>query len=90
MILTAQADSLPTDANKLLSDNGLVGCHSSKSNDLSVHARIDSSGYIRILWESDVDDKHEHAAILEVKWARRQKEQSGNRASDLLRNSVLI
>ena len=57
VILTADADSLPTDGRKLLNDHGLVGCHSSKSNDLSVHARNGSSGYIRLLWKSDVDDK---------------------------------
>ena len=36
VILTAEADSLPTDEQKLLHDYGLVGCHSSRSNDLSV------------------------------------------------------
>ena len=46
VILTAEADSQPTDAKELLHDCGFVGCHSSKSNDLSVHARIDSPGYI--------------------------------------------
>ena len=46
----------------------LVGCHSSRSNDLSVHARIDSTGYVRLLWESsEEDDKNRHAAIFEVK-----------------------
>ena len=48
VILTAEADSLPTDEKELLDDDGLVGCHSCRSNDLSVHARIDSSGYIRL------------------------------------------
>ena len=48
VILTAKADRLVTDAKELLNDCGLVGCHSSKSNDLSVHARINSSGYIRL------------------------------------------
>ena len=71
MILTAEADSLPTDAKELLHDNGLVGCHSSRSNDLSVHARIDSSGYIRLLGESDVDDRNGHAAIFEVKFGKK-------------------
>ena len=41
VILTSEADSLSTDDKKLLVDFGLVGCHSSRSNDLSVHARID-------------------------------------------------
>ena len=45
VILTAETDSLPTDAKELLNDYGLVGCHSSRSNDLSVHARINSSGF---------------------------------------------
>ena len=40
-----------------------------KSNDLSVHARIDSSRYIRLLWESD-DDRNGHAAIFEVKFGK--------------------
>ena len=40
VILTAEADSLPTDARQLFDDYGLVGCHSSRCNDLSVHARI--------------------------------------------------
>ena len=39
IILTEEADSLPTDEQKLLDDYGLLGCHSSRSNDLSVHAR---------------------------------------------------
>ena len=70
MILTAEADSLPTDARELLNDYGFVGCHSSKSSDLSVHARVHSSGYIRLLWESDVDDRDGHAAIFEVKFGK--------------------
>ena len=70
MILTAEADSLPTDEKELLDDYGLVGCHSSRSNDLSVHARIDSSGYIRLSWESD-DDRNGHAAIFEVKFGQK-------------------
>ena len=78
MILTADADSLPTDAKELLHGHGLVGCHSSRSNDLSVHARIDSSGYFRLLWKSDVGDKKGHAAIFEVKFGRRQIEQLFN------------
>ena len=70
VILTAEADSLPTDEKELLDDCGLVGCHSSRSNDLSVHARIDSSRYIRLLWETD-DDRNGHAAIFEVKFGKK-------------------
>ena len=70
VILTAEADSLPTDAIKLLSDYGFVGCHSNRSNDLSVHTRINSSGYFRVLWESDVDDRNGHAAIFQVKFGK--------------------
>ena len=43
-----------------------MGCHTSRSNDLSVHARIDSTGNVRLLWESE-DDEDGHAAILEVR-----------------------
>ena len=70
MILTAEADSLPTDENELLDACGFVGCHSSRSNDLSVHARIDSSGKIRFVWESN-DDRNGHAAIFEVKFGKK-------------------
>ena len=80
VILTAEADSLPTDAKELLHGYGLVGCHSSGSNDLSVHARIDSSGYTRLLWESDVDDRIGHAAISEVKFGKKT-----NRATEASR-----
>ena len=55
-----EADSLSTDAKQLLEDHGLVGCHSSRSNDLSVHARIDSTGYVRLLWESSEEDDKIH------------------------------
>ena len=40
VILTAEVDSLPTDEKELLNDCGLVGCHSSKSNDRNGHAAI--------------------------------------------------
>ena len=43
VILMTEADSLLTDEKELLDDHGLVGCPSSRNNDLSVHARIDSS-----------------------------------------------
>ena len=42
VILMSEADSLPTDAKKSLDDYALVGCHSTRSNDLSVHTRINS------------------------------------------------
>ena len=48
---------------------------------------MDSSGYIRLLWESD-DDRNGHAAIFEVKFGKRQKEQPQNRASDRLGSSL--
>ena len=58
MILTAEADSLPTDEKKLFEDHGFVGCHSSTRKALSVHARNDSSGHVRLLWElNEIDDK---------------------------------
>ena len=61
VILTAEADSLSTDTKELLEDNCLVGCHLSRSNYMSVHARIDSTGYVRFLWESsEEDDENTH------------------------------
>ena len=55
---------------ELLDDYGLVGCHSSRSNDLSVHARIDSSGKFRLLWESD-DGRNGHEAIFVVNFGKK-------------------
>ena len=71
----------------MLHGYGLAGCHSSRSNDLPVHARIGSSGKIRLLWESDVDTRNGHAAIFEVKFGKRQTEQLKHRASVRLNNS---
>ena len=72
VILTAKDDSLPTDAKYLLEDYGLVGCHSTKGNFMSVHARIDSTGYVRFLCESnDEEDKGSHAAIFLVKFGKK-------------------
>ena len=67
VILTAEADSLSTDAKQLLEDCGLVGCQSNRGNYLSVHARTDSTGYVRLLWESsEEEDNHSHAAIFDA------------------------
>ena len=72
MTLTAEADSLPTDARQLFEDYGSVGCHSSGSNDLPVHGRIDATGYVGLLWESsEDDDKNTHASIFEVKFGKK-------------------
>ena len=71
VILKAEPDSVPTDEKQLLDDYGLVGCHSSKSNDLSVHARIDSSGYVRLfLMMTEMDLLQSWRSSL----AKRQKE----------------
>ena len=52
----------------------MVGCHSSRSNDLSVHARIESTGYVRLLWEtSEEDDRDTHASIFEVKLCKKEE-----------------
>ena len=90
VILTAEADSLPTDEKELLDNYGLVGCLSSRSNDLSVHARINSSRKNRLLWESD-DDRNGHAAIFEVKFGKKterttteSREQSAEQLCDTL------
>ena len=69
--MTAEAASPTTDAKQLLEDYGLVGCHSNRGNYLSVHVRIDSTGYARILWESSAEeDKNSHAAIFDSKFGK--------------------
>ena len=58
---------MPTDTRQLLEDYGLVGCHSARSNDLSVYAKIDSTGCVRLLLASigEAND-FSYAAIFEV------------------------
>ena len=73
VILTVEADRLPTDTRQLLEDYGLVGCHSTRSNDLSVHARIDSTGHVHLLWESIEESEFSHAAILEVRFGKKSE-----------------
>ena len=66
----------------------LVECHSSRSNDLSVHARIDPRGYVRLLWESSEED----AAIFEVKFGKKKTKRiitdSRERTADTLFNDL--
>ena len=53
-----------------------MGCHSIGVNDLSVHARINSTGYVRLLSEpSEEDDELTHAAIFEVKFGKKAAEE---------------
>ena len=85
------ADNRPTDAKQLFEDYGLVGCHSSRSNDLSVHAKIDSTSYVRLLWESiEEDNEFSHAAIFEVKFGKKPEgaitDSRGRTAGALLKN----
>ena len=43
-----------------------------RGNCLSAHAKKDSTGYVRLLWESSKEeDKHSHAAIIEVKFGKK-------------------
>ena len=91
VLLTAEADSLPADAKELIHGHRLVGCHSSKSNDLTVHDRIDSSGFFRRLWESDVGDRNGHAAIFEVEFGKkinRATDSSRERSAEHLLNDL--
>ena len=91
MILTAEADIPPTDSRKLLYGYGFAGCHPSRSIDLSVHARIHSSRYIRLSWEPDVDNRNGHAAIIEVKFGKKTKrttEAPRERSAEQLVNDV--
>ena len=70
--MTAEADSPTTDAKQLLEDYGLAGCHSKRGNYLSFYARIDPTGCIRLLWDSnEEEDKGSHAAIFEVKFGNK-------------------
>ena len=66
VIMTPQADSLTTDAKQLLEGHGLVGCHSNRGNYLSVHARIDSTRYVRLLWESSKSRTTKICTILQL------------------------
>ena len=36
-----------------------------------VHARIDPTGYVRLLWKSSEEEKGSHAAIFEVKFGEK-------------------
>ena len=51
-----------------------MGCHSIRNNDLSVRARIDSTGCVHLLWES-IGDENEfsHAVIFEVKCGQKSE-----------------
>ena len=69
VILSTEADKMPTDTRQSLEDYGLMGCHSARGDDLSVHARFDSTWYVRLLWESNGEaNEFSHAAIIEVKF----------------------
>ena len=66
--------------------------YSSRSNDLSEDARIDSTSYVRLLWESsEEDDELTHAAILEVKFGKKSEgaiTDSRERTADTLVSDV--
>ena len=56
-----------------------MGCHSSLSDDLSVHARIDSTSHVRLLWESsEEDNKCTHAPIFEKKFGKKVEDATKN------------
>ena len=72
--LTAETDCFPTDAKQLREEYFLLECHSSRSNDLSVHARVDTTKKHRLLWESiKENDKYPHAECFEVKFGEHLK-----------------
>ena len=54
--------------NSCLRTMPLVGCHSSKSNDLSVHARINSAGYVRLKCESSEEEEDKIHMQRSLKW----------------------
>ena len=63
MILTAEADNLPANSRQPLEDCGLVGCHSAKNNYLSTHGRMNSTGYVGLLWESNEEEDNDMEAL---------------------------
>ena len=74
VMLTAEVDSLPNDTDELVQQYGLLGCHSSRNNYLSVHTRIESSGDIHQLWESNAEyDENGHVAMVEVKLGKKDR-----------------
>ena len=93
VILTAEADKC-ANRRKAVAFRTMawVGCHSSTSNDLSVHARIESTGYVRLLWEtSEEDDRNTHASIFEVKLGKKVEGAitgSRERTTDTLYNDL--
>ena len=76
VILTAEADSLPTDEKELFDNYGSVGCHSSRSNDLPVHARLVRQDIFAFCGKHMLMTKTDMSQSLKSKLARRQKEQS--------------
>ena len=72
------------DTRQLLEACGLVGCHSARSTDLSVHAKMDSTGYVR-LWESIGEaNEFSNATIFQVKIGQK----SGRALADLCEQTV--
>ena len=70
-------------------DYGFVGCQSSRSNDMSVHARIDTSGNIAF-YGNQMMTEIEMQQSLMSSLAKRQREQPQNRASDRLSSSLTL
>ena len=63
-----------------------------RGNCLSDHAKNDSTGYVRLLWESsEEEDKYSHAAIFEVKFGKKAEgsiTDSRERTADTLFNDL--
>ena len=86
MLMSSQRQRL-TVYRQMQNDYLRTTAYSSRSKDLSVHARIDPTGYIRLLWESsEEDDELTHAAILEVKFGK----QNQMELSQILESEQLI
>ena len=78
VIMTAEDGCFPTNAKQLLR----------RRHDLSGHARINSTSYVRLLWESsEENDKCTDAAIFEVKFGKEAEQaitDSRERTADTL------
>ena len=88
VLLTAEAGTLPMDKDFLLKEFGLHGQHSSQEY-LACHAKLGEGGYIRLVWETDVngtefDPKGRNtAAIFEIYFGKEADDCQSGRGQSL-------
>ena len=95
ILLTAEAGTLPMDKIFLLNEFGLTGQHSSQEY-LACHAKLGEGGYIRLVWETDVngtefDPKGRNtAAIFEIYFGKEADDRQDGRGQNLGHGSSSI